>query len=573
MSFSVAALLLISVFLFVHPVFMTIDDSRLKYIYAGYSTGSPTSLYLFCYYPLSGILSKLYSLFPQLPWYAIYQFGTIGFASGIIGKTIYKICQKKRIPWFLAVLFHIAYYLGTCLISTVLMHFEITAAMIGSAGVACFLGMNVRKDSRATQIVDYTVSALCLIFCFIIQFNAFYSVACYLLVAIVVKFITGLKGDKKSYMNIVILVSALVTLIVAVKIQDKYLKSTDSWQSYLAYNKYRVSFWDYPHTTYEEDPDLFEELGWSKEFYDLTESMYFMDPRFNKENLSKFTKPFSWFSYSDAESLKTCLHDQLSSLFRSERFPLVQSCLLGFFLFYVIYLLAWHKWREYQPQIIGLLLDSFGTIILVALLAARGRLPLRAWLMSLIPSVTIGLLMILTTIKRQHHECHFYKRFTILSIVLSALAIAGGFWAIRRVINKDINWRRQRSNRVFLMEEYIVDHPENVYVYDHLGCQNYSVFASFSSSQRKPTNGFAWGSSYIYTPAYYEQLAYNDLDSLYTEDLLRDNVYFISGTENKLKYKFMLEAMLMKEYSGVIIEEVDYIEDAFVVYKITKGVE
>ena len=364
----------------------------------------------------------------------------------------------------------------------------------------------------------------------------------------------------------------LVVLIVRVKVQDKYLKRTDSWQEYLAYNKYRVSFWDYPHITYEEDPELFEEMGWSEEFYNLTDSMYFMDRRFDKESLSSFTKPFSWFSYSDFDSLKANFHDQLSSLLHSERLPIIQSCFLGFVLTWTIYLLLRRKWIVYRPQIIALLLDFFGTSILITVLAARGRLPLRAWLMALIPTVTVGVLLMLMTFKPRHSGRRMRGFALGGSIVLSVLVLIGGVWAIQKVIKKDMPWRIQRSDKVLLMEEYIIDHPENVYVYDHLGCQNYSVFASYPDSESRPTNGFAWGSSYIYTPAYYEQLAYNNLDSLFTEDFLRDNVYFISGTENKLKYKTMLEAMLAKEYPGVVMEEVDTIDKAFVVFKVVKGV-
>ena len=571
MSFSVAAVILVITFLIVHPVFMTIDDARLRYVYAGYATGTPTSLYLFCYYPLSAIVSTLYSWAPAIPWYALYQFGSIGLASGIIGKTIYKICNRNKIHWVFAILFHSVFYFVTCLISTILMHFEITAAMLGSAGVACFLAMDIRKDSRAVQIVDYIVSASCMIGCFIIQYNAFYSICCYLLVVIAVKIAMVFKGNRKALKNSVIMIGCIAVLVVAVKLQDNYLKSSDSWQEYLEYNKYRVSFWDYPHTNYEEDPELFESIGWSEEFYELSDSMYFMDSRFNKDNLAAFTTRFSWFSNDGPEAMKENLQDEMKNLFRTERLPIIHVFIMGGFLVWTGVLLIRKKWHILSPQILGLLFDVFGTAILVLVLGARGRLPLRAWLMSLIPAITVGMLLLLMTLKPFRMKKKSRILAAVLGTVIPIVLVLGGYWAYRKVMSQDRSWRIQRSNNVRLMERYIISHPENVYVYDYMGCQNYSVFSSYPDSESGPSNGFAWGSSYLYTPAYFDQLRENRLKSLYTEDLLRDNVYFIASVEKNMKYKNLLEAMLKKDYPGTEMEAVDSIGDAFIVFKVSEG--
>ena len=90
------------VFLIVHPVFMTIDDARLRYVYAGYATGTPESNYLFSYGPWSTIISALYRLKSGFPWYALAQFSVIGFSSVLIGKTIYKVSFRKKLPIWLS---------------------------------------------------------------------------------------------------------------------------------------------------------------------------------------------------------------------------------------------------------------------------------------------------------------------------------------------------------------------------------------------------------------------------------------------------------------------------------------
>ena len=199
MALAVSAVTLGVVFCFVHPVFMTIDDARLKYVYAGYSSGTPAASYLFSYYPLSLVLSKLYTWFPNFHWYGLYQFGVIGLSSALIGKTFYKIAWRKgiRISW--AVLLHLWVYLTTALISTILMHFEITAAMAGTAGVVLLLGLDVEKDESVWKTVDLVFSIAGIAASFVIQFNAFYAACCYLLVAFVFLLLNGIRqGNLKK---------------------------------------------------------------------------------------------------------------------------------------------------------------------------------------------------------------------------------------------------------------------------------------------------------------------------------------------------------------------------------------
>ena len=114
----------------------------------------------------------------------------------------------------------------------------------------------------------------------------------------------------------------------------------------------------------------------------------------------------------------------------------------------------------------------------------------------------------------------------------------------------------------------MVQHPENVYVYDLAGAQNYSVFAAYPDSEKRPTNAFVWGSSYIHTPAYHDQLEKNGLDSLMTQDLLAENVYFITAASNV--YADQLYQMMYYEYGPIYMEIVDVIIDEFIVYKITE---
>ena len=571
----VSGAILVTVFLLIHPVFMTIDDARLKYVYAGYSTGEPVDTYLFCYFPLSWLLSTLYTWLPAVPWYALYQFGIIGLSSAVIGKTVYKIFYRKKFRFFSAVLCHAVLYLSLALISTILMHFEITAAMAGTAGVVLLLGIDFQKDSGRTRLLDFSFSVLSIAACFTIQFNAFYSACCYLLVALVVAVLNALKNKtlKRTALQLACYLLCLAVAVAAVKVSDSMEKDSEEWQEYLAYNKYRVSFWDYPHTTYEEDPELFEEMGWTQEFYNLTQSMYFMDERFDKENLERFTQRFSWFDFEEPDKMLSTMVSTLGGLFRTERLVIVQT---GFAVFLLVALLiiaaSNKKWREYYPQMIGMLCCLGGTVLLTLYLASRGRLPLRAWLAVSIPCIAVTALLLVMTVEKPHGRG---MRPKILRACVSTFTLlvwlAGMLWAYQEITGEDWLWRMQRNGTTMLMEDYAAQHPENIYVYDLMGAQNYSVFSAYPDSENRPSNAFVWGSSYIFTPAYQDQLENNGIDRLLTEDLFDENIYFIAHISGI--YSNQLYEMLSKEYGPMCMEPVDNIADEFIVYEIYKVTE
>ena len=571
-ALAVSGAILAAVYACIVPVFMTIDDARLRYIYAGYSTGEPVSTYLFSYSVISWILSKLYTWMPGFHWYAFYQFALIGLSSAVIGKTCYKICRKKGISYVAAIAIHVVLYLSVALVCTILMHFEVTAAMAGTASVALLLGMDIGTDKKSVAVLDLLLACVLLTASFVIQDNAFMSAACYTLVALVWLALRAVK--KRSWKAFLKRTCAFgmvtVTLLTSVVMLDNASKDTPEWDAYFEYNKYRVSFWDYPHITYEDDPALFEEMGWTENFYDLVSDMYFMDERFNKENLSRFTEEFSWFDFESPSVMLATMKQTLAELLMTEGIATLQALML-FLLSCLVLAKCCRKrnWQAYFPELISSLCCSGGTVVLILFLCSRGRFPLRAWLAISIPAITVLSVLLLRMLPEKRAKGCPNLRRILAAVVLGAWAVAM-FAAYRPVVRSDWQWRNQRSYTSVKMEEYCAAHPENVYVYDHFGAQNYSVFSLYPDADQRPSNAFVWGSSYIFTPAYYEQLEANGRDCLMTEDLFDDNVYFIAQSSGR--YSFKLFCMLREIYPDVYFEPIESIVyDQFVVYKIHKS--
>ena len=572
----VSLVVLGGLFLLIHPVFMTIDDARLRYVYAGYATGTPESNFLFSYAPWSSVIAFLYKLKSGLPWYAFAQYVVIGLSSAFIGKTIYKVSYRKKYPLWLAVGLHVFTYFAFCLVCTILMHFELTAILSGTAGVILILGISLKEDKKLLIIVDCILATFCMLICYAIQFNAFYATCCYLLVALVYHAFQAIqkKNKWKTMLLWLGLLLCILGSVVICKTMEDSKKTSSEWTSYMEYNKYRVSYWDYPHMNYYDDPALFESMGWTENFYRLTDEMYFMDARFNKENLQKFTKRFSWLNFGTAEELSDNLDETVSSLFRNSKIVIVQSFVMGsLFLAAVVILFRKKLLKKNWPAVLASICCFLGTLLLVIVLAVRGRLPLRAWLACIIPGGMILSFLFVDSflqdlLEKYRNTKTVSKRRTFAFIASAGMLLVSGllFYTYQTSVVDEYNYRAACNHTTLDMEAYAMSHPENIYVYDHFGAQNYNVFREYDLSGSYPINAFVWGSSYVFTPVYYKQLQSNGRTSLLTEDLLADNVYFI-GADNR-SFTYDLQLMLEEQYDNITFNAVDQIGQTFTVYKI-----
>lgn len=575
MSAFVSFFILGILFLLFRPVFMTIDDPRVRYVYAGYAAGEPVGNYLFCNVILGSAIAGLYKLAPGIPWYVIYHILLIGLSSGAIGKTIYKFCYKKGITANVAVFIHIATYLALSIISTIMMHFEITAVMTGTVAIVLLLGIS-DEDRRSSQYFDIVFSSFFLFVTFLIAKNNLYAICCYLLVIFVYHLLHMIYTRKKKVFVrlVVIFIPLTVAGIALAFFCNNMAKKTDEWQKYLSYNKYRVSYWDYPHVTYDENPDLFEEIGWTENFYKLAEDMYFLDERFNEDALASFCEPFSWFNYMGKDEMLENVKSSVSSLYKKEPVVVFQTVLAVITFLLIVRFLYLDKNRKKNASIyISLLCNFGGTIILMGYLAIRARFPLRVWLSCFIPFEVINIIQLLRLygIRKRESDGNEtqYAAKRLLRTLLATFCCFFFLNAFKDGILDGYNYRNRLIERLLTVENYCIDNEEKVYIYEPNFIQNYSALSEYKNAESGPVNMLAWGSSYIYTPAFYQQLKYLGYETFSTENLFDENIYIITNnTENKENKLFVF---LEEEYPGFGYEVVDWIMDDCAVYKLYKG--
>ncbi|PZX49782.1 hypothetical protein LV84_04174 [Algoriphagus ratkowskyi] len=110
--------------------FQTNDDEIMMWLVSGAYTGTPESFAVFIHPILSWVFAKLYTLFPEIPWYPLTWFGAMYMSYIISLELIWKrkSDQIQRHCWSLflfAFLIHFTFFL----------QFSIVAAFLASAGL------------------------------------------------------------------------------------------------------------------------------------------------------------------------------------------------------------------------------------------------------------------------------------------------------------------------------------------------------------------------------------------------------------------------------------------------------
>ena len=316
-----SAVLVVVTICFVGPVYATIDDARVLYVTAGYASGEPEGVYLFSNALWGQFLASLYGVVPSINWYFMYQILSVIYGCSIVGVTLMLFGRKLRAPLGIILSVHILFFVVMYQNAIMLIHFEVCAAMWGASGVGLLLLLDV-ASTRWQRVFVSALSAASMLLCYMQEENTFYaSLVFYLLVTLFHLMSACFRFERGSRARIILSLGVTAGCVLVGTLSLAAYGSAamdDRWADYLEYNPYRVAYWDYEHASYAEDPDVYEAAGWSEEFYEATQYMYFMDERFDAARLSEIVKPFNRLTSSVDESALTSIPKTLYGLFKAE---------------------------------------------------------------------------------------------------------------------------------------------------------------------------------------------------------------------------------------------------------------
>ena len=525
--------------------FETNDDTRIMMYVTGANTGAQESGTVFCNILWGALLSFLYRLNESVPWYIITYMVFLWAVFFIICNCCIRLFVKnnlqddtraRNVPVISGILVFCILYFSVFFYYSVFFQFTTVAALCGLGAILLMI-----LFPKGNKIVLVSFFYL-LFFSEIIRPITGYLITVAFLIICLFMFILRNKP------NHIYLAIVGVTQISTYAVNNIY-EHINGWTAFREYHTARAIWKDYPHISFDNNPPLYERLGWTKQLYNLVNRWFFMDKRVN-------TAAFE--SFNDANTIHCSFNlEQIKAFLRTPELGMTFVILGIVSVGIVIYCLLKHKHKNSSLLLSAGLL----TAIIILYFLFRGRLPYRV-------SFSIIILFMLPAIflSLQYVNGIKYKPIIlIVSIIIVAYSCFGqkGLMRITYLLSKDPN-RIEGIEIKKDIEKYAVDHPGNIYIYDYSLTMSGSPFITYSRG--KPYNLMFWGGSCMYSPLYYDQLVANGLKEFYSDKFFNNNIYFMGNSKPDTD---LIEYMQDEFSKSVSIEIVD-VANNFIVYRFNR---
>lgn len=363
---------LICCFRLISPfTFYNNDDVYLQMIVSGDISGTPSPYMIFCHYLLGFVLSRLYWLWPAMPWYGIWVCFCVGFCIFCITWRILTRCQKL---WQAAVGLLLECILAFCIIFPVLCRAQWTvlAGLLGATALFWALTMDMsgeRLPSRSMVIL------CCLaVMTYMIRNDVFFMLLPFAGVLWIGKFFLteGKKDIKKKILQFSYPMMVLLGLMLLLYGSQKMAYSDDEWKEFMQFSKVRSSLCDYTgFPYYEKEQEFYESMG-------ITEAsfisfayryMFLNNPDVTLENFTKIAQKAEE-QYNNKKTVPELFQFSLSRL-GSLNFRLLSFLILTLYVGIVAYAVLSRRFQILIPPVLLFLMQT----VVWMYLYGQGRFP------------------------------------------------------------------------------------------------------------------------------------------------------------------------------------------------------
>ena len=583
-------------------VFDTYDDAAIQYALAGYRTGSPYGTLTYVSPLLGWLIAGLYCLQPAVPWYGLFQITILAISITVINyallvkvSKIVPITPINIVIVFLIDVVCFAWY-------THRMQFTISAAALGTAAIALILAYSdVRRAGRGKYLWVVSISAvLLMLICYAYRKPTCIALIPFWMLAIL--FVATRERALYASMNhdeeastgkgffralqqtdkeIMVIVAATLLGIGAIQCVNNCYKAQDT--EYYEYDAARLAYQDYTEDrAYGKNIQLYETAGWDQEATELIYRFVYLLPEMNTDDLNAIVDAFGSEAWASGpikileehglSIIPKVINSVKSFVLGSREAKAYAAMAFGTAAVAFTFTVCWRgKYSEYLRKlrnhcVVFELIAVAVFVLQVGYLAAINRLLLRAFCAVAIPCL-IAILLVLLTYCAEANPPKLVKSkrgpnmsVALLLTCLMVLLVGSGQWIIREL--NEPYWsqiERKSISQMADFDAYAMSHPDNFYIYDFsLAATDYAYdpFVVYVSS--KPTNTMISGGNYTYSPCYYEQLEFNNMNSLSLKNLLNKNVQFVSDSESIQSALPQLMEYMESRY-GVNCNEIDRI--------------
>lgn len=490
--------------------YMTNDDAGIQSLLSGNVTGEPYITHQFINIILGAFISFLYKLLPQIQWWYVYSLLLLAVGIFMLHFCIIKICKDKKISLKVAILVIAVVDVSFMVYSIANVSFTTVPAVLGTGLVALLFASDNVENKRTLKWIGCIV-VIGYVLLLIHRSASAYALICYILLGVLWNFTGRYKVDRKLVLRFGTVCMFFVLLTGCItglnKIADEKINGTE----FIQYNAARARYKDYGHDSYVENPELYEEAGWSEELYSLVERWYFMDDAVTTENfnyLSENSKVKSSITASSKAALMTALKD-------TDCQAIICLWIVSIFFVILSVTICFNVRKLYF-----ICMNNMGSILLLVYQLLKGRMLYRSLFVVLLPAVVINCILIINHYRMKTKEDRIFKILLFLGLLCcSSLVLDYTFDPIENA-NKEKIMEKSRKT-----EEYVLAHPDNTYIYAPSVYNNISPWSVYTG--KGLSNMIPWGGSAYHSDNYNRRLELNNIDDLSGEVVKRDNIYLL----------------------------------------------
>ena len=529
----------------------TNDDANIQDYLSGEYTGTSFPSHPFIHVFLSYPISWLYRLIDGVEWWYVCEQGLMLIGTVLMNCALFSLAKRKGYPLVPVILLTVL--ANCCLLAYVfcLTSFTVVPAVIGTGAVCLFLAGYETNYRKAACIICYLLFVLA--YCY--RSDTGNVMICYCLLAVLYVCLTHpWKWYRRAGAFLLAAVLLIGTGMGLTRVNRQYQQRING-KGFTSFNSARASYIDFPHDSYEENPELYEQAGWSQETVWLVEQWCFMDEHVTTENLNFLAKN----SKQERKSIRfSVLRERFAALQEQEAIQPTE----WFWVAAAAFALAAILFRWSLNRFLVFLANLLGTVILILYQLYLGRILYRTMLICILPSAMINLIIGVTGLGA------LKKRW--LCLALSGLIIVAGIFPAVGVAQVTFSEARaatiaEQESMAIALGEYAKGHPRSIYIRDMATVRDWYPAA------RRPVNLIDWGKPDFNSAANRLRLKANGIDKLTGEVLKRDNVYFIFNVNlvkregrqipeaSRLRHFY---AWLRQEYGAVGIRQTGRIWEA-----------
>ncbi len=491
-------------------VFLTNDDTSIQDTLSGRYTGSPFPVHQFISIFLSYPVYWLYQYIPGPEWWLLLSQAMMVINLLLINSVIGILADKNNYPLcltcLLVFLIDFAYFLYP--ISNTA--YTIVSSFFGTASMLLVMAQPKRKWI-------YVVSALFFLISLFYRYSSGIVMLCYVLMAFLFVFLESREGF--SIRNILLFCFTALLFFGLTAGLNKISSSTLDQVNGAGFNSLvsaRGQYMDYPHDTYEDNPQIYEDVGWSYDTYRLVNAWWYWDENVTEES---FRYVMANSRVGQKPDIGTVLSRWISFPEKDNRVRTAVYIWLGISGIALASVILAREWKKTLLFVFNML----GTVALLIYQLYTGRILYRSLIICIIPSVCFSSALLVIS----YGSIEKKKRLVQLTgCVLAACLIPLGIFLLGpgglAAQKGDAEWL---NGKEIAQAEYVKAHPENIYIKHTVTTYDNSPYAD------RPVNLMDWGKPDYGSAAQKQKLKANGIDRLSGETMKKDNVYFLAEVD------------------------------------------